>query len=263
MKKNLIFGSVIVSMFATFLFASSSLPVMAASLSAATPELTNIKQVDVSDKVLVVNNPILGSASNRMAASVASAVAMVTIFADPINGGAGGSGGDGSSNYGTHAFITVKNMSQSNINIGKFSGVLPGKTMSIGGWGNKSEHIGLWYNLESYSIYYNSSFPGRVSASYLVTAAQLNTLNSYIINNDRWSLLPINYNCSSFAAGAWNSFVDSSYRLSAGVLNTPRNLSNSIKAKFPGAPIGGAVPYDYLVYFANGTGSPVRSSIYR
>ena len=259
MKKSLFFGSVIIMTLVAFFSLSSPLPVVAAS-SLNTPELTSVNQTGVSEKVLIVNAQNSKFTSGLMSALVVPAVAMITIFADPTNGGAGSSGGDGSSTFGTHAFITVKNMSQSNINIGKFSGIVPGKTMSIGTWGNKSEHTGLWYNLESYFVYYNNAYASRVSASYLITATQLNTLNSYVINNDRWSLLT---NCSSFASGAWNSVVDSAYRLGAGVPSTPRNLSNSIKAKFPGAPTGGLVPYNYFVYYANGTGSPVRSSVYR
>ena len=258
MKRFLTLGSVILTMMVAFFLVSSPLPVLAAS-SLNVPESTNVNQAGVSDKVLIVNAQTSKLTPSVVPASVVPAVAMITIFADPANGGTGSSGGNGST-FGTHAFITVKNMSQSNINIGRFSGIAPGKTMSIGAWGNKSEHTGLWYDLESYFVYYNGAYAGRVSASYLITAAQLNTLNSYITNNDRWSLLT---NCSSFAAGAWNSVVDPSYSLSAGIPNTPKNLSNNIKAKFPSAPIGGSVPYDYLVYYANGTGAPVRSSVYR
>ena len=92
-----------------------------------------------------------------------------------------------------------------------------------------------------------------------MTSTELANLNNYIINHDSWTLTN---NCSSFAASAWNSAVDPSYSLSAGVINTPTNLANNIKSKFPGYIIGMSAPFDYIVYYAQGTGTPAASTIY-
>ena len=188
-------------------------------------------------------------------------VAVLTIFSDPASGGTGSSGGDGSSSFGTHAFITIKNVSNTSINVGKFSGIAPGRTMSIGTWGNQSEHKGLWYDLEEYFVFKYAAYPGRISVSYIMTADQLTRLNSLVINNDAWTLTN---NCSSFAARAWNTTVESAYSLSAGFPNTPKNLASNIKSTFPSYySVKYPVPYDYVVYYANGTGSPTRSAIYK
>jgi hypothetical protein len=138
--------------------------------------------------------------------------------------------------------------------------IQPGKTVSLGTWGNQTEHVGLWYNLEAYLVSKNGAYSGRVSASWLMSSSQLATLTSFIKSNDSWSQ-NVN-NCSTFAVGAWNVVVDSYARLSAGVPNTPKNLANSIKSKF-GTYVGAAVPYDYVVYYANGTGTPKRSTVYK
>jgi hypothetical protein len=199
-----------------------------------TPELTNKSErneQNVSPSLFVNGSSVSKKQSGDVNATAVSYVAYVTIFADPTSSGGGSSSGsDGSFDFGTHAFITIKNMSSSNINVGKFSGIAPGKTMSLGTWGNKSEHNGLWYDLESYFVYYNSAYSGRVSVTVAIDQNALNILNSYVINNDYWSTFT---NCSSFAVGAWNSFMPSNYNLSAGYPNTPKKLTDNIKSKFP------------------------------
>lgn len=201
--------------------------------------------------------------SDVSGAAVTAPVAMLTIIADPTftAGSFGISSGNFSVLTGTHAFITIRNVSSSNINVGKFSGIAPNTTMSVGTWGNRTEHIGLWYDLEEYAVYWQRAYAGRVSVSYLMTATQLNSLNTFIINNDYWSKLN---NCSSFASAAWNTIVGSAYWLNAGSPSTPKFLAGSIKVKFPANYlVGAAVPYNYVVYYAKGTGSPVRSTIYK
>jgi|GEM_PF-1734513 len=196
-------------------------------------------------------------------ASVPQAVAMITVFADPsyTSGSFGSaiSSGDFSVLTGSHGFITVRNVSSQSITVGKASGIASGGTISLGTWGNRSEHVGLWYNLEAYFLAHGAA-SGRISVSYLLTAVQLNTLNSFIINNDSWTT---SSNCSNFASRAWNSVVDQSYQLSAGTPNTPKNLANSIKSKFSGYSTGYPVPYVYVVYYANKTNSIIKSSVYK
>jgi len=150
----------------------------------------------------------------------------------------------------------VENISNSNIQVVNLTGITPYTYVSLGTWGNKSEHTGLWYDLEEYFKYHYGSYSGAVSISMNLTSSQLNTINSFAINHDTWTLT---YNCSSFARDIWNSV--SSIQLSTGIINTPYNLANSIKS-VSGYRTGLAFPYNYVVYYANGTGAPRKSTIY-
>ncbi len=197
--------------------------------------------------------------SNTIVAGAYAGIATITIYADPSASKTGSSGL--SFDLGTHAFITVKNISNSNITVGKLSGIAPGKTVSIGTWGNKTEHKGLWYNLESYFVSKNSAYTGRISYSAALTSTELSALTAYIKNNDSWSNTT---NCSSFAAGAWNSAVSSADKLSAGTPNTPKKLAANIKSKWPKQyKTGLSVPYNYVVYYAQGSGAPIKSVTYK
>lgn len=148
-----------------------------------------------------------------------SYAAIVSIFAFD-----GNSASSSSSflNFNGHAFITIENLNSNTIKAGKMD-VNAYETVSLGTWGNKSQHKGLWYNLESYFAN-KGEYNGRVSLSRYTTSSELETLNSYINSHDSWSALS---NCSSFATGAWNTI--SSTKLSAGLIDTPSNLKGNIK----------------------------------
>lgn len=125
-------------------------------------------------------------------------------------------------NFNGHAFLTIENLNSNTIKAGKMT-AYGYEAVSLGTWGNKSEHNGLWYNLESYFAN-KGEYDGRVSLSRYTTSSELDSLNSYINSHDSWSAFS---NCSSFATGAWNTI--SSTKLSAGWINTPSNLKSSIK----------------------------------
>ena len=166
---------------------------------------------------------------------------------------------------GTHSFITIKNISSSNINVGCFSGIAPNNTMSLGTWGNKAEHKGIWYNLESYYISKKSAYTGRISIGWALTQTELNTLNAFIKNNDTWS---VTSNCSVFAYKAWNSVAISPYKFFGSgyipAVMTPKILSAQIK-NMPNVAYAtrASVPWNYVVYYAQGTGTPKASTIYK
>lgn len=264
---SVVLSSTLAAIFLVVSVLVSPLSAFAAKPTSTVPTPTAVSSTDdnASAPKLVNQDGASKKGDTVSALATPSIIAVLTVFSDP-NAYSGGSSGDGGiANFGSHAWITVKNISSSNINVGKFSGIAPGKTMSLGTWGpvlpSANEHQGLWYNLEAYKIYKYSIWPGRISLSYGLTASELNTLNSYIINNDYWSKFT---NCSSFASGAWNATVYSGFRLDAGYPNTPRNLANDIKAKFPtyyGA--GVAVPYNYIVYYAQGAGTPKPSTQFK
>lgn len=223
-----------------------------------------IKADEVTTEIqeLNIHNSNLGNKTDGLQSTTSAAyagIATLTIFADPTASTIGSSGL--SYDLGTHAFITVKNISTNNITVGRLSSIAPGKTVSIGTWGNKTEHKGLWYNLESYFVYKSSAYAGRVSYSMGLTSTSLTTLNNYIKNSDSWSNTN---NCSSFASRAWNSVASSADKISAGTPNTPKNLANNIKSKWTTQyQTKQSVPYNYAVYYAQGASSPIKSTQYK
>ncbi len=146
---------------------------------------------------------------------------------DPIVGEltifASNDGGSSAINISGHAFLMFKNVSSSAIKIGGLT-VAANKTITFGTWGNKSQHTGIWYNLESYLVIQQGAYSNRVSLTTYISESQISSLNSLISSNDKWSLTN---NCSSFAVKIWNTF--SSKSLDAGTVNTPTNLIESIK----------------------------------
>jgi hypothetical protein len=201
-------------------------------------------------------------ATNATAATN-SPVAELTVYSD---GSAIGT--DGASGFVEgHSFIGVKNVSKSNITVGKLAKVGPLQTATLGTWGNREEHVGLWYNLEAYLIHSNPSVWATTSISRMITAGELRTLNSYIISHDSHGgdgLGAALNNCSTFAAGAWNSVAPFTFRVSAGIPNTPTGLAASIDS-LPGAEYGKSVniPWDLLgVWYAQGKKSLVQSTVY-
>jgi len=208
---------------------------------------------DEFEEMFVDENEISLEEIGGNARSSTTKVAAVRIFADPTRSTIGSSGLE--IDLGTHAWITVSNISDSTITVGKFK-VAAGKTMALGTWGNKSEHKGLWYNLESYLIKNNSAYSTRYSLKVEISSSSLSTLNTHVIGYDKWSYTT---NCSSFAVTSWNKVC--STKLSAGVVNTPKNLANSIQG-VSSYSTGVSVPNHYKVYYANGSGSPSLSNVY-
>lgn len=205
---------------------------------------------DKFEEMFVDENEISLEEIGENARSTTPKVAAVRIFADPTRSAIGSSGLE--LDLGTHAWITISNISKSTITIGKFN-VAAGKTMVLGTWGNKSEHKGLWYNLESYFIKKQKAYSTRYSLKVEISSSSLSKLNTHIIGYDKWSKTT---NCSSFAVSSWNEIC--STKLSAGVINTPKNLANSIRG-VRNHSTGISVPYDYKVYYANNSDTPSLS----
>lgn len=181
-------------------------------------------------------------------------VAKVTIFADPSTNTYKGSSGL-SIDIGIHAWIVVENIANRAITVGNMV-ISQGTQIAVGTWGNQSEHVGLWYNLEPYMVKYDGAYSGRVSKTCTIDSGGLNTLNNYIDSHDSWSY---SNNCSSFASGAWNKVSDN--KLSAGIINTPKTLGGNIKATGSYS-TNASMRYFYRVHYAQGTGTPVQSTVY-
>lgn len=120
-----------------------------------------------------------------------------------------------------HSFIVVHNLTSNNMTVGHYT-VEANGSVTLGTFGNVSQHKGIWYNMEGV---YNVST--HVSVSQYISSSQLNTLNSNVNSSDVWATLN---NCSSFASKVWNSI--SSTDVSAGLVPTPSNLASSIKSKY-------------------------------
>lgn len=121
-------------------------------------------------------------------------------------------------NHG-HAFIIVYNISTSPLVVGHMS-VPAGGSVTVGIFGNRPAHAGVWYNIEG-----NHQISG-ISLSTALTASDLATVNSVINSGDYYNA--ITHNCAHFAASVWNSITASAYHIS-GI--TPTALYNSINSK--------------------------------
>ena len=116
-----------------------------------------------------------------------------------------------------HSWLVVTNLSGNSILVGKKT-VSNGDSVSIGTFGNISQHKGVWYNIElvlSVSTYVSMT-------RTIETTSDLNILNNKINSKDSWS---ITNTCSTFAANVWNSVFDDT--VTVGI--TPSGLANSIK----------------------------------
>jgi hypothetical protein len=141
-----------------------------------------------------------------------SFVATVRIVSIPGSAGSVSSGSFG------HSFLTFKNTSNSTITVGHMP-VKPNQSVTIGTFGNRKAHTGIWYNIEGYA--------GIPSESYAlvtgVTASELAIVNDVINANDSWTLTN---NCSAFAVKVWNA-TPAGNKVSGG---NPAALANSIRS---------------------------------
>lgn len=213
-------------------------------------DCTNI--VPVQDSI--INSQLIDSANVN---ATNGGYINMRVFADP-NGYVTGSSGL-SLQSGSHAWIVVYNNSGGNITVGRMS-IANGTEIAIGTWGNKynnngSLHKGVWYNLEPYLAKYDSAYSNNVSKNCNLTTTQLSTLNNYINSHDTWTTTT---NCSTFAVGAWNAVIGYN-QLSAGIINTPKNLANSIKNTTVYTE-NLTMRYYYRVHYSNGSGTPIMST---
>lgn len=122
-----------------------------------------------------------------------------------------------------HAFITVKNVTDNNQQIGAYT-LRPNEECSIGTWGMNA-HWGIWYNVESTYLTL-SRYEGRVSVTQGITDSDVSLLNEYIKNNDTWTPFK---NCSYFAVDLWNLASDADEFFDLGGLITPDRVTKRIK----------------------------------
>jgi hypothetical protein len=100
-----------------------------------TPSTTLAEDFVAEQAVLKNTKSKIEDSDDKITTYANAGIATLTIFADPTSSTIGSSGL--SYDMGTHAFITVKNISTSNITVGKLGSIAPGKTVSIGTWVTK------------------------------------------------------------------------------------------------------------------------------
>lgn len=107
-----------------------------------------------------------------------------------------------SMNITGHSFLVVENVSDTAQTVGGMT-LAPGTCISMGTYGNKREHAGLWFGLESYlHTTEQRPFSDCISIQTSLDAAQLDTLNQNLLRADHWSSL---HNCASFVIAMWNA----------------------------------------------------------
>lgn len=128
-------------------------------------------------------------------------------------------GSIGSAGISGHSFIVVKNTSDTVITVGHMP-VKPGDSITIGTYGNRDAHKGIWYNIEGCTSIIGTSY-GLACA---LTMSDIYTINNVINANDAWSLTK---NCSYFAKTVWNAVYPTESL--SGI--DPLTLANSIQNK--------------------------------
>lgn len=200
---------------------------------------------------------ILGGAGALPASAAAAPVAELTLYSDGSAIGTQGSIGV----FSGHAFVAVKNVSAKAITVGELEHVLPTDTVTIGTWGNKSEHVGVWYNLESDLIHGNAGAYATAALTRNLTKSDLAKLSSYVSKHDSWSVAK---NCSYFAMKVWNLVSPWTEDVIAGLPATPAGLFANMTGKANvQTGTAGNIPWTSLgVWYANGKKAPKRSKAY-
>lgn len=185
---------------------------------------TILKKQELRDKINKIKeeNQIESNITNRSITD--EDVARLWICADPSTAEVPSSGYTGiETGLGHHSWLVVKNLTLSNISVGGLQ-LASNKKHSVGTW-KTPLHNGIFYNLEKY--YENEMSSQSVSISAYIDATSLSIINHAFTDSGYDTWLPT-YNCTDFAIEIWNYAVDSNYQISAGIINTPRGLKNSI-----------------------------------
>lgn len=124
---------------------------------------------------------------------------------------------------GGHAFLLFHNGCNVSVTIGHFK-LAPDEYLTVGTFGNRTAHKGIWYNIEGF-YWSDASNAPNASLFYSLAPSDLDSLNSAINTHDSWAL--IGDNCADFAASVWNSVVPSSLKVSG---YNPALLRNSIES---------------------------------
>lgn len=121
-----------------------------------------------------------------------------------------------------HAFLLFENLGTVSVTIGHMP--LPaGKSITVGTFGNREAHDGVWYNIEAYGGQGISQV--NCALGYTLSEEQADIVSQTINANDYWSL---SFNCAGFAKEVWNSVATGTYQVTGW---TPALLCSSIQSK--------------------------------
>ena len=136
--------------------------------------------------------------------------------------------GDASINSSGHSFLSVRNVSDHDIEVGGLR-IAPNTEMTFSPRGNRWEHTGIWYNLEGYYKRYLAdpttrtstlSRPRWIRASWMWSTA---TLQSLTTGRPTSTAPPLPRACGTLSAPT---------PFPPGQPYTPENLRNDILAKY-------------------------------
>jgi len=128
-----------------------------------------------------------------------NATATISIYADDSTT-AGSTASFISSIAGAHAFIVIENTSQVSFEIGEYN-VKPNEQISISKFGNIDEHDGIYYNLETLTVYYDG-YQNSVYLTEQIDSTDIESIDTYVDNNDSYGAFQ--NNCASFSTDVWN-----------------------------------------------------------
>lgn len=98
-----------------------------------------------------------------------------------------------------HIFLYFENISDEALKVGRYA-LEKDETVSVGTFGFSGPRgFGLYYNVECTRDVFKG---GLMAKSTLITKAQLDKVNTKIVNYNYWD--PI-FNCTHFAISAWNA----------------------------------------------------------
>ena len=123
-----------------------------------------------------------------------------------------------------HAFIGIENISDEIISIYGYD-INPNKSITLGTW-SIWKHWGVWFNVESNYIRLHDKYNGRISITTGISLEDIDSLNEYVSERDKWSFLN---NCSNFALNLWNTIAEDSEYIYKPVIYTPSYLTEQIK----------------------------------
>lgn len=181
----------------------------------------------------IENNSVLVNSTNP--------VAVLWVCSDPSTESVSSSTGL-QSTLGHHSWLVISNLTNSSIYIGGLS-VPAGEMYSFGTWTGEL-HDGIYFNEEG--LYYNEFSNSSKYYGRTITQAELNIITTAVSSQeyDKWSRT---YNCSSFAQDIWNITAQDNEKVSAGLINTPKSLAQSIVDI--GGTVGKKIPFNKPRYY--------------
>ena len=107
--------------------------------------------------------------------------------------------GDASINSSGHSFLSVRNVSDHDIEVGGLR-IAPDTEMTFSPRGNRWEHTGIWYNLEGYYKRYlaDSYYQNIYAVQTSLDQGQLDVVNRNLAKSDHWSAY---FNCAARRKG--------------------------------------------------------------